>query len=101
METNTSEEISLRLQKIYGNADNHDKSFGKKEWINLEGVEKALRELQSEVTGKINFKFGRVNDQEFEKGMKLVDRFYVKATKNLEKKLGVKVFNTTSSDRGS
>ncbi len=55
-------------------------------------VEDVMKELQGEVTGKINFRFKKVNTEEFEKGMKFVDRVYCNAFKKIQKKLGIQIF---------
>ncbi len=53
MEEKTSEEISTQLIKIYGCADNHDKSFGKKKWVSLEAHNKKLSQIKKELKEKI------------------------------------------------
>ncbi len=42
MEIKTSEQIALTLQKTYGDAHNKDKSFGKKNWVAVDDIKKAI-----------------------------------------------------------
>ncbi len=62
MEEKISEEISTQLIKIYGCADNHDKSFGKKKWVSLEAHNKKLSQIKKELRLKFCLRVGSVTN---------------------------------------
>ena len=49
MSIKTSEEIAVELNKVYGNADEPNKSYGKIKWVAVNDVVNILREVEDKV----------------------------------------------------